>query len=70
MRELVRVEGDELLTPGQEYLFVTNHDQERDWHQIAAPSVANVEIEGGDDREALVEKFEKAKQEQKDPEGP
>ncbi len=62
-----RLEGDKLLEPGQEYLFVTNHDQGRGWHQIAAANVADIKIESATQREALVEKVEKAKREQNDP---
>ncbi len=68
VRELILVEGDPLLEPGQEYLLVTKQDQERGWHQITAANVADIKIKDETQRKALVNKFEKAKQEQKDPE--
>ena len=58
------VEGDPLLTPGQEYLFVTRYDEGNDWHTIAAQPYGDVKVKDGADKKALKDKFEKAKKEE------
>lgn len=58
------VEGDPLLVPGQEYLFVTRHDPEKGWHTIAAQPYGDVKVKDGANKKALKDKFEKAKKEQ------
>jgi hypothetical protein len=60
----VRVEGDPLLKPGQEHLFVTSYVREEDWYAIVAQPFGDVRIEGRQQRTNLVENFEQAREEQ------
>jgi hypothetical protein len=63
----VRVEGDPLLKPGQERLFVTSYVREEGWYAIVAQPFGDVRIEDRQQRTDLVEKFEQAREEQKPP---
>jgi hypothetical protein len=60
----VRVEGDPLLQPEQESLFVTSYVREEGWYAIVAQPFGDVRIEDGQQQAELVEKFEQARQEQ------
>lgn len=60
----VRVEGDPLLKPGQEHLFVTSYVREEGWYAIVAQPFGDVRIEDRQQRTDLVEKFEQAHEEQ------
>jgi hypothetical protein len=60
----VRIEGDPLLKPGQELLFVTNYNREEGWYTIAAQPFGTVPIEDERQRTDLVERFEQAREEQ------
>jgi hypothetical protein len=57
--ELFLLEGDPLLQPGTEYLFVTNPD-ERGWQVIVAPAHANIRIDDAAERAAVGRAFEAA----------
>lgn len=59
--------GNELLEPGQAYLLVTNHDPEGDRYGISAPPFGMVRIADVDRREAIVERFEEAANDQRVP---
>ena len=67
----VRVEGDPLLEPGQQRLFVTSYDEREGWYTIVAQPFGDVRIEDEKQRTELVEKFERARQAQRpfDPAG-
>ena len=56
----VRVEGDPMLEPGQQRLFVTSHDEREGWYTIVAQPYGDVRIEDERQRADLVEKFERA----------
>ena len=58
------VEGDPLLVPGQEYLFVTRHDPQKGWHTVAAQPFGDIKVKSETDKKALKEKFQKAKKEE------
>ncbi len=60
----VRVEGDPLLQPGQQGLFVTSYDEQEDWYTIVAQPFGDVRIESESERTDLVEKFEQARRAQ------
>lgn len=60
----VRLEGDPLLEPGQQRLFVTSYDEREGWHAIVAQPYGDVRIEDERQRTDLVEKFERARQDQ------
>ena len=60
----VRIEGDPLLKPGQELLFATSHNPEEGWYTIAAQPFGTVPIEDERQRSDLVERFEKAREQQ------
>ena len=60
----VRVEGDPLLESGQQRLFVTSYDEREGWHTIVAQPYGDVRIEDERQRTDLVEKFERARQDQ------
>jgi len=60
----VRVEGDPMLEPGQQRLFVTSYDEREGWYAIAAQPYGDVRIEDERQRTNLVEKFERARQAQ------
>jgi hypothetical protein len=61
--ELVVVEGDTLLRPGQVYMFATRVRKERGWHTLV-PSYGDVLIADAEKQSLMVEKFRKATQEQ------
>ncbi len=63
----VLIEGDPLLEPGKEYLFVTRYEEDKDWYTIAAQPFGDVKVEDKEKRKKAKEKFEQAKKEQKDP---
>ena len=60
----VRIEGDPLLEPGQELLFVTSYDQEEGWYTMVAQPFGTVPIEDERQRTKLVERFEQAREQQ------
>ena len=60
----VRVEGDSLLEPGQQRLFVTSYDGQEDWYTIVAQPFGDVRIADEEQRADLVEKFEQARRAQ------
>jgi len=60
----VRIEGDPLLKPGQELLFVTSYTLEEGWYTIAAQPFGTVLIEDERQRTDLVERFEQAREQQ------
>lgn len=62
---VVRVEGDPLLQPGQQRLFVTSYDGQEDWYTMVAQPFGDVRIES--QRTDLVEKFERARRAQEVP---
>jgi len=62
--EEVRVEGDPLLKPGQQRLFVTSYDEQEGWYTIVAQPFGDVRIEDERQRTDLVEKFEQARRDQ------
>jgi hypothetical protein len=61
---VVRIQGDPLLKPGQEYLFATSYDQEEGWYTIAAQPFGTVPIEDERQQTNLVERFEQARERQ------
>lgn len=63
----VLIEGDPLLEPGKEYMFVTRYEKNKDWYTIAAQPFGDVKIEDKEKRKQTKEEFEKAKKNQKDP---
>jgi hypothetical protein len=71
LQSLVIYEGDRLLESGQRYLFVTSFDQGKGYHQVTTPGYGDVPIGRGAGEKALeplVEKFERAENQQIDPE--
>lgn len=64
---VVLMEGDELLNPGQEILFVTRYDGRNRRHQITTSGYGDLRIGGRSQREALVRRFERAEKHQVDP---
>lgn len=66
-KKKVLIEGDPLLEPGEEYLFVTRYEESKNWHTIAAQPFGDVKIKDKDQRKKLKEKFKQARKEQKDP---
>ena len=60
----VRVEGDPLLKPGQEYLLVTSYDREEGWYTIAAQPFGSVRIEDERQRTDLMASFRQAREQQ------
>jgi hypothetical protein len=58
----VRIQGDPLLKPGQELLFVTHYDHEEGWYTIAAQPFGTVAVEDELQRADLVERFELARE--------
>ena len=60
----VRIEGDPILKPGQELLFVTNYNPEEGWYTIAAQPFGTVPIEDQQQRTDLVRRFEQAREQQ------
>lgn len=67
VRELILVDEDPLLEPGQEYVFTTDHVPGEGWYQIVTAGYGDVKIKDAKDRKEKVDKFKKAKEEQKDP---
>lgn len=66
-KKKVLIEGDPLLEPGEEYLFVTRYEEDEDWHTIAAQPFGDIKVEDKEKREEVKEKFKQAKKKQKDP---
>lgn len=64
------VNEDPILKPGQEVLFVTRYDERHRWHAIVEPGLGDMRIEGRQQREALVRRFEEAVKKQVDPTRP
>ncbi len=63
----VLIEGDPLLEPGKEYMFVTRYEEDKDWYTIAAQPFGDVKVEDKEKRKELKEKLKQAKKKQKDP---
>lgn len=61
------MDGDELLKPGQDVLFVTRYDGRNRRHQITTSGYGDLRIGGRSQREALVQRFERAEKHQVDP---
>jgi hypothetical protein len=57
---LFLLEGDPLLTTGTTALFVTTFVPDLGWHQIVAPSYADIRIGSPQQRTRLVERFARA----------
>ena len=66
-KKKVLIEGDPLLEPGKKYMFVTRHEEDKDWYTIAAQPYGDVKVEDKVKRENVKEKFKQAKKEQKNP---
>ena len=60
----VLIEGDPILKPDQELLFATSYNPEEGWYTIAAQPFGTVPIEDERRRTDLVERFEKAREQQ------
>ena len=60
----VRVEGDPLLQPGQRRLFATVYDEGEGWYAIAAQPFGDLRIEGDAEQTELVQRFERAREDQ------
>ena len=56
----VRVEGDPLLQPGQQRLFVTSYNREEGWYTIVAQPFGDIRIKDESQRTELVRKFQRA----------
>ena len=67
IRELVIANGDPLLEPGEEVLFVTRRDREGRQQRVAWPGSGDVRVRDGAHREALVRRFRQAMKDQIDP---
>lgn len=67
VRELVIVDGDPLLEPGETALFVTSYDEAKGWHSIGAQPFGDVRVKNDKQRGELKAKFKEAKAEQVDP---
>lgn len=69
VQELQLAEEDPLLEPGQEVLFVTGFDREKDRHEIVANRFGDLRIKDKQDRAEKVKKFKDAKNNAVDPRG-
>lgn len=69
VRELLLSEGDPLLQPGQEVLFVTGHNREKNRHEIVANGFGDLRIKDKKDRAEKVAKFKDAEKNAIDPRG-
>jgi hypothetical protein len=67
VRQLILIDKDPLLEPGQQYMFVTAYDQKAGWHELAASVAGDIKIKDNAQRKALVERFKEAKRDQVDP---
>lgn len=67
VRELILVDDNPLLEPGRQYLFATNPEYGKEWHQIVAQGFGNLPIEDAHHRRALVQRFVEATENQIDP---
>ena len=63
----VLVNGDQILTPGEEYVFSTTSRSEEGWYSIAVSNAGDVKIHGKKDFAQKKAEYEKAKKNQKDP---
>lgn len=63
------MEGDPLLKPGQEVLFVTRYDGRNRRHQITSSGYGDLRVRNRAHREELVRRFERAQKNQVDPTG-
>lgn len=61
------MDGDPLLKPGQEVLFVTRYDGRNRRHQITTSGYGDLRVGSRAQRDALVRRFERAEKEQVDP---
>lgn len=61
---LMLFEGDPLLVPGQEYLFVTRRVRASGTYQLVAPGYDSVRIENAQGRIAVVSRFREAHREE------
>ncbi len=66
-KKKVLIEGDPLLEPGGEYLFVTRYEDNEGWHTIAAQPFGKIKVEDRGKRKEVKEEFQQAKKKQKDP---
>ena len=67
VRQLVLTEKNPLLEPGEQYLFVTNHDQNSDRYYTLASRLGTLKIKDDGQRDKLTKHFKEAKSKQKDP---
>ena len=66
--ELILIDGDPLLEPGQTYLFAVEPSTlNESWYAIAGEGYGDVPIRDAQQRQALVEKWQKAKANQVNP---
>lgn len=61
--ELILVENDPLLENGKSYLFITKYLKDENWHTLV-PVYGDIEITNESQKQELIEKFQKAYQEQ------
>lgn len=57
---LLRVTGDEMLNPGEQYLLLTRRELEPGWNSIAAPRFGNLSVTSDAARDSLVERYRAA----------
>lgn len=62
--DLILVDGDPLLNPGETVLFSVNLEPELGWYQIAAGPFGAVRAEDAREGDALVARFQEAEQKQ------
>ncbi|WP_423406727.1 hypothetical protein AABM38_12520 [Heyndrickxia sp. MSNUG] len=61
--ELILVENDPLLENGKSYLFITKYLKDENWHTLV-PVYGDIEITNESQKQELIEKYQKAYQEQ------
>lgn len=61
---LLRVAGDEMLSPGEQYLLLTRREVERGWNSVAAPRFGNLSVTSDTARDSLVERYRAAVRDQ------
>lgn len=61
------VNSDPLLEPGREYVFLTSGDVRDGPHQVVAPVYGKVPVKDAANRGALVRRYERAAEDQRDP---
>ncbi|MCZ7383191.1 MAG: hypothetical protein O8C63_00375 [Candidatus Methanoperedens sp.] len=60
VNRLVLMDGDNLLEPGNTYLFATSFNDIDGWHAIIIPNYGNLPIKDQKDHKNKVERFKKA----------